>query len=269
MIGLSLLLSLAGACDEAVSPSELKTATAEATLSFLGADLGGYEQARDRAWTLLPCVDGVVAESQVMALHQLAALDGFYKRDEALRDGALRALSTVDGYDLPSAFGSKHPLTKAWQQTLETPASASGELPIPEGILLVDGRISLDWPAEQTVFVQYMGDAGDVEWSQLFGPGQAPPTYTVGTQMDREQYLAREVIRHRRPTELVVTSGSLILGGAALFAASRLTRGRFVDNTTPADKLEPLRAQHNGLVLGAGAAVGVGAALGVTAAVVW
>lgn len=271
----SWFIALAFAQEVDCQPStavEYQSAVSGAVLSFLAADVGGFESGRDRALDMLPCVAEPIGPAAVQATYQLLAFDGFYSRDEGRRDEGLRALQEAfPEYALPSQFSESHPLRQAWREEYARPSPAPTELPVPLNIaMLIDGEIKLEWATTRPTLTQTLSRDGAVTMTRLYETGAAPPTYDVADERLREQYLRSSVIRERRPVEIVAVAGTALVASGALYGLHRSAFKAYEGaGPTAYEELDRLRDRSNAMALGAGVSFATAAGLGVTAAVVW
>lgn len=258
-------------CAESVTAVEYQSEVSGAVLSFLAADVSGFETRRDASKGLLPCVTEPLGPVAVQATYQLLAFDGFYSRDDGARDRGLRALQDAfEGYQLPSQFSDSHPLRIAWDEESKRPLGAPKTLPVPlEVALLIDGEIGLNWPSARPVLVQLINKDGAVAWTRLYDADAEPPTYETTDERLRAAYLRSSVIRERRPIELVILSGAALSAAGGLYAGHRIAGAKFRSAGPDDPELDRLRDRTNSFAVGSGISAALAAGLGVTAAVIW
>jgi len=258
-----------------VSVLALESASARATQAFAALDLQSFEQARDDAYGSLPCLNEAITASAAAGYYRVLALDAFIAQDLDAVEAAFGASrQAYPGYRLPSNVAPRnHPLRVRYDAAALREWNAPVEIPVPlEATLLIHGRHQLLLSEDRPSIAQLLNEQGEVEWTSYVAAGAPLPDYEAAPENMRAQYLDQRVIMappHRRPYELVVTSGVLLASAVTMQVMAGTTRRAFDDPKTPYEDLPSLRGRINGLNVG-GAVTGVaGVGVGALAVVRW
>lgn len=286
LLTLGLPVRAAAACAARTHISDLQRPINEAQAAFASMDSGGFDRASLAGATALGCLAEPISTTMAAAWHRHEGLSAYLTDDLARARSAFRAARTLQpAWSLPEDIAPPgNPLALLYDE-----ASALGpgpEEPVwvqPGLTLLVDGAISTSLPAERPAIVQVLAADGQVlhtDYVRVGAPlpadlnaGPLPPlvggTYKAPPPAPEAQRLRRKDTDVRdTPTGLVVgAAGSLALSGVAL-GLSAVSHSRYLDPTTPEDRLDGLVTRNHAQVLAAGGLAAVGLGLGITV-VVW
>jgi hypothetical protein len=259
------LLAIAWGCEEPSTSLDLEDALRRTDRAFADADLSAFHDALDDARAHLACLSEVAPTRLVTDLHRAEGLASWF--DDAHGEAsqafaAVRRLSPTSGFD-PDLVPPGHPLLTIYE-ALDIDDIVTVELPPPStGSLRLDGQRRLERPLELPVVFQRLDAAGTVTETAYLLPASPTPPYPTTAAAPAEPTTTRRSLR----TPLALSAvGAAVLSGA-LYAGAAAVHGRYVDPTTPTDRLDGLRATNNGLVLGSAVSLTAGVGLGVGALV--
>ena len=253
--------SVQAACEEEVTIEDLMEAARAGEDAFANMDHVILLQARDKALSILSCLDEPVSVVDAAAFHRLMALAAFTVPNEARVLSEFHAARKLrPGYSIPERVApAGHPLVDLYERSAE---ADDGELqpvqvyePI-EGYASVGGVRGAARPKLTPVIIQIFTKHGDVVETRYLLPGETLPQWGLPP-------LAMSTLEQRRqrledPKPWLV--GALISWGiaGAFYAASMHQHDRFLDLENPVldDELRGYRDRANafgGMAIGAGA----------------
>jgi len=262
-----LLASLAHAdCpDGSTTSAEVSSALERSRDRFAEVDSEGFKAEAKSAFDGLPCVSDVLTRPIVADLHRAAGLVAFTKNkpDASMRAFAASRVIEPDFSFPRSVVPAAHPLRKEFSAIDVRNVDTETVPPAKDGRLHFDGRAANARPTTLPTLFQHVADGGEVLSTAYLRPTDPLPEYAAGR------------IKSPWETPLIVTSvASLALGGGLLTgAALSASSWQDLDTSTALgqEKLEPLAAQTNTLLVSGSVLLGLGVVTGGTAAavIVW
>lgn len=260
-VALTLLLANAdAACPAPVGTDAVQGALDTAELAFANLDVTAFDGATDAALGLLPCVSEPMSRQLAASVHRFVGLRRFVDRDlDAARSSFAAARSIEPGFAFASSFVPDDNPVRVEYAAIDPATGAGAEAPpVDGGYLLFDGSIGTTRPTSFPTIVQVMNGDGTVSQTAYLSPGQALPTYAIGTpDLPGPDHPLRAPL-------LASGGGALVLAGA-LYGLAWVSRSNYDDPAIETEaQLDALRAQTNALTITSFVAGGVALGLGVS-----
>lgn len=260
-----MIVSIAWAACDPVAPGEIEDAIRAAEQAFAAADVAGFEALSNRALALPSCVYGAVPRSTAAALHRLAGLRAFVRKEQSEAELAFAAARRLEpAYAFPTTLVPSGHKIRTWYDAIQPIPDSVALLPEPaKGSLVVDGEASRERPAVLPAVVQLTGTGGK-DRGGYFRPQDdlfaykakdpAPLPTSAAAPAPPTAAPARERKGPHLPLAVSCAVAAVLTGGAGVLAAR--ADQEYWDRSTPEGDLDGLRVEVNAL---SAAAIGFGA----------
>lgn len=271
---LGVLLSPAAhavpSCEPITTPDDIQDALDRAETALTDLDIEGFQRNVRDAEALLPCVGTRLSSPVIADFHRFWALRAFGVRDPLARQAFAAARSLEPGYRFPETLiPSGNPVLQEYI-AVDPGASSTERVDAPaDGVLLFDGRSTLERPIDRPVVVQLATDLG-VNFTAYVLPDMPLPTYVA--LREAPPGTPPSVARGSPRIPLLVgTSAAAVLTGT-LYGVALAGQARYKDldrDPVPDVALPGLRARTNALVVASAATATATVGAGVALALAW
>ena len=252
--------AVSAACDQIGTLLQVQEAVASAEQAFEEMEQTELLVSRDRALSILRCLEEEVRPSDAVSIFWLMALAQF-TTDREQAASTLQAIWMLDSdHEIGKEFApsENHPLAKLYQKAKFLPEGEYESVyPPKDGWALVNGVRGADRPLATPAIVQVFDSEGGIVETRYVLPEEVLPTWGP-SPLD----IPLVVRNNPKPWAVASVASTVVAGGFYTAALLTKRRGLSLDNPVPDSEVPAMQSRTNafaGIATGAGiVAIGCG-----------